>query len=539
MLSAREMYAIKSLRDSLVKIGDQYQAGCVWAPGKGRPPPNRKQAENRLISLERSKYFKKQDVRRHYGSVIQDWARQAFVRKVPEGVAKHFLPHFPIIKESSSTPVRPVMDCATGLNSYILSGPNLLNEVTAVLLRYRSGLFSFSGDVKQMFLRIWMAPEDRPYHCFLWRDTPTQPMEVYQFQVHVFGNAGSPFVAVYTVKNHAQMYKESMPRAVAALQHSTLIDDVLDSADTLEEATADLQDVASILASANMTISKLHASHPDILSSFPEDQVARGVIDMSRICQKEAELVNLKTLGIRYQAGEDRFGFEMAVEVPAAWTRREVLKIFPRLYDPLGLVLPFTMVARIYFSKINKLTDTWDERFEPHQEWITWLEELADLQTLFFPRCVKQELALDAQLHIFADASAEAYAAAAYLRSVDSKGAVSVRLVMAGGHVAPSKTQTIPRLELLAAVLSVKIRKYVVQHLKIVISRVYHWTDSLTVLYWINNDSTRFQAFVANNLNKIRRATDIEEWKWVPTDLNPADLPSRGVGLRRLLEDNL
>ncbi len=125
------------------------------------------------------------------------------------------------------------MDCAIALNKFVLSGPNLLNDVVSVLLRLRSGLYSFSGDVQQMFLRIWLHEDDRPYHCFLWREDPNKEPDVYQFQVHVFGNAGSPCVAVFTVKEHANKYKDRFPSAVETLHKSTWIDDVLDSADTV------------------------------------------------------------------------------------------------------------------------------------------------------------------------------------------------------------------------------------------------------------------------------------------------------------------
>ncbi len=96
-----------------------------------------------------------------------------------------------------------------------------------------------------------------------------------------------------------------------------------------------------------------------------------------------------------------------------------------------------------------------------------------------------------------------------------------------------------PRLELLAAELSVKVRMIAIKSVKLKIIRVTHWTDSTTVLYWIHDDSKRFQKFVHNKLINIRQATTLEEWRYVPTKENPADLPSRGTHLSSLVEDEL
>ncbi len=134
----------------------RYQVGCTWAPGKGRPDLSYDVALRRLDSLERSRYFAQVGLRQQYAQVFHQWEVQHFVKLVPHPgeEARNFIPHFPIIKDSSSTPVRPVMDCAVEMNKYLLAGPNLLNEVDAVLLRFRSGLCAVSGDIKQMFLKI-------------------------------------------------------------------------------------------------------------------------------------------------------------------------------------------------------------------------------------------------------------------------------------------------------------------------------------------------------------------------------------------------
>ena len=531
VLSPREEFIVQQAKTSICRREGRYQVGCTWAPATGRPRLNLPQAERRLRSLEESKHFRDERIRAAYKEVVESWKHGQEVKKVPltSPEVQYLMPHFPVVNlAKESTPVRVVMDCKVELNRHLLAGPNLLNEVPAVLLRFRSGLFTFSGDVKKMFLRIFLPPEDRPFHCFLWRDSLGQ-LEALQFQVHVFGNAGSPFLAVYVVKEHAKTYVDRFPVAVDTILRSTLIDDVLDSADSIQEARELLQQVRTILSEAGMAMAKFHANHPDILASIPGDQRA-GSPKLLQDPNQRDMMPELKTLGVSYDPTADVFSFPALQVESTLWTKRKVLKLFPRLYEPLGLLLPFVIRARIFFSSIAHKEQGWDKRLPPSKEWERWVAELEELDQVRFPRCLKAASPREVQLHLFADASQRAYAAAAYVVCLYEEGRQPTAvLVAARAHVAPSRGASIPRLELMAAELTLQLRQFVLLHLKLVVSSVFHWTDSTTVLYWLKDDAKRFQAFVHNRLQKIRRSTDLNEWHWTPTDANPADLATRGM----------
>jgi hypothetical protein len=246
-LSPLEQHAVDRTRATCRRVGQQYEIGCVWGPADLRPQLGLVRAKKRLTHLLQSKLLLADSHLQAYDAVFDDWLREDFIEEVPLASAKHLLPHFPVFKDSPTTPVRPVMDCKVELNKYVVAGPNLLNEVAGVLLRFRSGLYSFAGDVKQMFLKILLPEQDRPYHCFLWRRPGQSDLVCFQFKVHVFGNAGSPFVAVFLLKEHTILYQSQFPAAVETLRQSTLIDDVLDSMDTIDEARATLDNVRTIL----------------------------------------------------------------------------------------------------------------------------------------------------------------------------------------------------------------------------------------------------------------------------------------------------
>ena len=295
VISPAEQYVLDLMRSRAGRRGRQYVLPCTWKPANTRPSEGYEKALQSLESLERSKVFRLPGVKEKYQSVITEWEEEV-TRRVPRGTnTKNFLAHFPVYNpQKLSSKVRPVMDCSTALNDHLLAGPKLMNEVTEVLLRFRSGLVGYSGDVAKMFLRIGLCEEDKPYHCFLWRESPQNNMTICQFQSHVFGNKGSPFVALYALREQARRWKEREPGAADTLAASTLVDDVLDSADSVEEARGNLAAVRKVLADMGMEVKKCMASHPDVLADLPPGARAEEMLDVAALCQDPTGKTDLK-----------------------------------------------------------------------------------------------------------------------------------------------------------------------------------------------------------------------------------------------------
>src|SRR5437016_4797062 len=134
------------------------------------------------------------------------------------------------------------------------------------------------------------------------------------------------------------------------------------------------------------------------------------------------------------------------------------------------------------------------------------------------------------ELHLFTDASKDAYAAVVYLRNGNS-----VQLVQAKSRVAPMKKATIPRLELLGCAIGARLLANVKKAFGYEEVPVYCWTDSSTALAWIRRND-EWGTFVGNRVKEICRLTPVESWNHVPGIKNPADLPSRGCTPKELLE---
>ncbi|GBN11809.1 hypothetical protein AVEN_47116-1 [Araneus ventricosus] len=125
-----------------------------------------------------------------------------------------------------------------------------------------------------------------------------------------------------------------------------------------------------------------------------------------------------------------------------------------------------------------------------------------------------------------------AYAAAVFVR-IECADVVQVNLLAAKSRVAPVKTITIPRLELLSATVGARLCRSVPNALQWDNVKQHYWTDSTTVLGWIQSEEL-WSVFVNNRVQKIRKLTDPTLWKHLPGARNPADLPSRGCSAHQL-----
>jgi hypothetical protein len=136
---------------------------------------------------------------------------------------------------------------------------------------------------------------------------------------------------------------------------------------------------------------------------------------------------------------------------------------------------------------------------------------------------------ISTQLHHFADASEIGYGCVSYIRYEDEEGNIHVSFLMGKSCVTRLKHETIPRLELRAAVLSIDCDMFLKEELDMSIDETYYYTDSMTVLQYLNNRETRYKTFVANRVGKILDHSSEDMWKFVRSEENPEDLSSRGI----------
>lgn len=211
--------------------------------------------------------------------------------------------------------------------------------------------------------------------------------------------------------------------------------------------------------------------------------------------------------------------------------KRLILSAIARIYDPLSLLCPCIILAKIIMQRLWRDKSAWDEAL-PSDLTLKWNEFIADisaLETLRIPRHVCCPSPVTLEIHSFSDASEKAYGAAVYLRSIDELGNVYSKLLCSKSKVALIKTVTIPCLELCAAQMSAILVNKVKESLDVNITGIYYWCDSTIVLSWLKLEPCTLKTFVSNSVTDIQNLTCIADWHHVSSQDNPADMLSRGI----------
>ncbi|GFY00631.1 reverse transcriptase domain-containing protein [Trichonephila clavipes] len=221
-----------------------------------------------------------------------------------------------------------------------------------------------------------------------------------------------------------------------------------------------------------------------------------------------------------------------------------MLSFIAKLYDPLCIVGPTIVTAKVFMQKLWLLGLSWDAVVPDKEknEFENFIRNLQNIEHLNIPRCIIQRNNTLVEIHGFSDSSEQAYDACVYVRCKDCFGNFSVHLLCSKSRVAPVKCVTLPRLELLGAVLlSTFVNKVLEREreaMQMTIDTVHLYTDSTIVLSWIRTQPHRLKCFVANRVMQTTDLTNTFEWHHINSKDNPADPLSRGLSVDDLNRNN-
>lgn len=548
ILSVEDKEAVKIVEASMRYNNGRYEVAVPWKSDPGELPNNYNMAYRRLENTEK-RLIKDTNVGNDYVQIIDKYVEKGYIRKVTveeeSKSGKWYLPHFPVIrpdKETSKT--RIVFDASAkyeniSLNSVIHQGPKLQKDLFDVLLRFRKNPVALVCDIAEMYLRINIAPQDRPFHRFLWRsmESNRKPDE-YEFNSVVFGVNSSPFQAQYVAQKHAEKLQNSHPRAAETVLYSTYMDDSMDSVISDNEGILLYEQLSDLWSKAGMYARKWLSNSEAVLECIPKEDRA------SEVNLDDGNLPTVKTLGVMWKSNVDMFTFNAnPPDEDFVYTKRNFLRKVAMLFDPLGFIAPYIVRAKMLLQEMWLDGYNWDDLLDNSImcKAKSWFNELNDLKQIEVQRCLrltdKSNEILDSSIHTFVDSSVEGFGAVSYMRNVYKSGLVSTRFIAAKSKVAPITSVSIPRLELMAAVLGLKLALSIAKPLDIPSERLVFWSDSMNVLWWIRGKSRDFKPFVANRVGEIHRNSSPTQWRYVPTKLNPADLVSRGRTVAQLKFD--
>ncbi|XP_062716216.1 uncharacterized protein LOC134291880 [Aedes albopictus] len=530
------------LQTTTKRIGNAFETGLLWKADDVRFPNSYRMAYKRLCSLERrlnqdSMLYERvrQQVRDYE---LKQYAHKATQHELSTTGADQcwYLPLGIVLNPKKPNKLRMIWDAAAkvdgvSLNSALLKGPDYLTSLPAVIGKFRLYQFALTGDIREMFHRFFIRPQDRQFQRFLFRDHPKLEPVTYVMDVAIFGAACSPSSAQYIKNLNAMDFVAKYPRATEAIIHRHYVDDYLDSFGTFEEAVRVGREVKAIHAEGGFEIRNF-LSNDSTIATLVGDESPEAE---KNICVEKDERIE-SVLGMKWIPSSDTFTFTISLrdnllhvlEQSHVPTKREVLRTVMSFFDPLGLISFFLIHGRTMMQDIWATGIEWDDPLteEVLVQWKQWINLIPRLSTLRIPRCyltgARENSYSKLQIHAFVDASQSAYACAVYFRVETLEGPV-VSLVAAKSKVAPLKMLTIPRLELQAAVLGSRLLNSVITMHALPVAKRVLWSDSNTVLAWIRSDQRRYHQYVGFRIGEILSMTDVNEWRKVPTKENVAD----------------
>ncbi|XP_062538061.1 uncharacterized protein LOC134206373 [Armigeres subalbatus] len=475
------------------------------------------QPKKRLVSAEEERAQNLLEGRTGYARKVTDEERS---KNFPR---TWYLPIFPVTNANKPGKIRMVWDAAAvahgiSLNSALLKGPDQPSELFTILVQFREGRVALTGDVREMFLQVFMRPEDQQCQRSLWYDEDGT-LFIYALRVMNFMACCSPSSTQFVKNLNAERFKGDYPAAVEVIQKRHYVDDMLVSVATEKEAVELALQVKEVHAAGGFETRNWISNSKRVAEALEEKNTEEKNLDLS------PELATEKVLGMwwctdvdtfTYKVGWDRYGRAL-LEGQHRPTKRQMLRVLMSVFDPLGLIAQFLMYLKILLQEVWRSGIGWDDQIS-------------------IPRCYISESSIhygDIQLHTFVGASENGIATTCYLR-FNHQDVVECKIVAAKTRVVPLKFLSIPRLELQAALIGSRLARTLSESLTIHISRRVFWSDSQDTLCWIRSDHRRYSPFVAFWVSENLELPEMAEWRYVPTDLNVADDGTKWKGLPNL-----
>jgi len=376
-------------------------------------------------------------------------------------------------------------------------------------------MYAITADIKKMYRQIWVTESQRDYQRILWRENPDQPLNTYCLKTVTYGVITASYLATACINKLSSDETLRFLEACRALKHDFYVDDFLGGAGSISEALKLRDDLIAVLQKASMELCKWSSNDPRLLENVDT------AINVNANCNLIDVENTTKILGMYWNQNVDAYQYIIRpFDENTRITKRVILSEIASVFDPLGLISPVIIKFKIIMQQLWKLNMSWDAVLPStiENEWRDNHLKLSDLNLLVINRSLIGDGQIaDIQLHGFSDASATAYGACLYLRVLNTNGKCITNLICSKSRVAPLKTVSIPRLELLAAVLLARLASKYEPNLHLPIKKRFFWSDSMVVLAWISSQSSKWKTFVANRVGGLERYTSAHQYMNGPT----------------------
>ncbi|VDI49538.1 Hypothetical predicted protein [Mytilus galloprovincialis] len=472
----------------------------------------RKRAENLGRSLKRDPK-KLEDFLQFMENILKN-NHAELAPPIKDGEEVWYLPIFGVYHAKKLSKIRVVFDSSAKydgicLNDILLKGPDLTNNLVSVLSKFRIGQFAAIADVEQMFFNFEVQENHRNFLRFIWfKDNDIEmPLVEYRMRVHVFGNLHLHQLQIIVYERRFVIMKE---------KNRVTTDSEKDIASLIKRT----QD--RLMTDGNIRLHKILSNSNKVLSSFPQKDLAKNIteidFDSDASCLQRSLGWDVIRVIFTYQLSADE----------------------KTLHKKRSFVAPVILGGRLIMRQaLQNASVEWDDPLPEYlmNDWQVWKQSLKDLETLEIRRSFTETSLGDCskcELHIFSDASKDAIASVAYIRTCNDNRHSQLGFVLEKSKLAPNHGHTIPRLELCVAVLATELASFIQKTLEIPSSATYFHTDSQVVIGYLYNETRQFYVYVSNRVDRILKVSTKLQWNYVPTSYNPADHGTRTLEVNSL-----
>ena len=268
----------------------------------------------------------------------------------------HYLPHFVVLKDSKMTPLCIVFAANSGkvsLNNCLYMGLCLLNNLAELLLRFRFPHYAFVADIQRAFLHIKLQEEDRSFARFLWYkdNDPTKEMCIHTYTTIVFGHTSSPMSLGAVLLHHLEKF--CSPVAVD-ISEKLYVDNLLSGVQN-EVDTVSYFNIAHDLMRQGNFVQCQWCTNSNVLHNVVNKQ------------NTGTQSSTVSIFGLYWDSNTDVISFPVQNfdSKNAIFTKHKVLSMASKLYDPLGMLLPITLIACLFIAKLWEENFGWDQPLPP------------------------------------------------------------------------------------------------------------------------------------------------------------------------------
>lgn len=260
-----------------------------------------------------------------------------------------------------------------------------------------------------MYLQVQVDDRDIEHQRIVWRNNPSEPIQDFALNRLTFGTSCAPYIAIRSVNQLAEDEKSNFPDVAKVLKNDAYVDDVLSGGDDIRSAQQLQRDLSAVIKSGGFELKKWASNANEVLEQIPEtDREVKIPVELNADD-------TIKALGIAWHPANDSFGFKTMLFSTdrQLLTRRTALSTVAKLFDPIGLIAPVIVVAKIFMKKVWSTTLEWDDVLpsELCDEWFQYIDSLQYITEIKIPRWINTSKKNSSiQIHGFSDASAMATA---------------------------------------------------------------------------------------------------------------------------------